>query len=202
MIKKIILAAGMAVLVGAYPALAQAAGDQQRIEMPVIINGQQTQGVLVVQGGSVQTYSCPDPHRYVTANQAESGWACFEQSTGVWLLHAEPPVQATVPQQQSTTLYSSPATVYAPYYSSSYYYPYYPYGYYPYSYYPYTYYPYSYSYPFIGPRYGIGFGFGFGYRAPIIGNRLGIGRYPYTFSRPFGGFRGGGGVVVHRGGRR
>ena len=151
--------------------------DQQRIVEPIIINGQQAQGVLVIQNGMVQGYSCPSPQPYITANQSESGWACFEQTTGTWLLHAQPPLQATAPQQQPTIIYSQPTAVYvpAPVYG-----------------YPYPYYPYRhryYSYPYItGPR----FGFSFGYRSPIIVNRpVVIGRtvVPFAGSRPFGGFR-------------
>jgi hypothetical protein len=36
---------------------------QQRIFQPIIINGQQEQGVMVVQNG-VQTYTCPNPQQY------------------------------------------------------------------------------------------------------------------------------------------
>src|SRR5437879_5220819 len=78
---------------------------QQRIMQPIIINGQQAQGVMVVQNGTVQGYTCPSPQHYVTADQSSSGWACFEQTTGVWLLHAQPPPQTTAPQQGPTIVY-------------------------------------------------------------------------------------------------
>ena len=150
-----------------------ASTGQQRILQPIIINGQQSEGVLVVQNGTVQNSTCPSPQPYATANQSESGWACFEQTTGMWLLHALPPPQATAPQQKPTIVYQqSPVYVPAqtvPVYS-------YPYGYSYGGYYPYySYYPYI-----VGPRFGVGFGFGF--RSPIIINR------PFI-SRPFGGFR-------------
>jgi hypothetical protein len=194
MVRKLIFSAGIAVLVCAYSALAQAQTGRQRIEVPVIINGQQTQGALVIQGETVQSFRCKDPQQYVSANQSESGWACFDPSTGVWLLHAEPPLNATVPQQESVIVYRRPAPVYVPYYSN---------GYYPYNYYYYPY-AYPYSYPFFRSRFGIGFGFGFGfgYRAPVIVNRSVIGRSPYGFSRPFGGFRYRGSPGFVRHGRR
>ena len=177
MTKRLILAIIItAALARSYSAFAQTPTDQQRIIEPIIVNGQQAQGVLVIQNGTVQGYSCPSPQLYITANQSESGWACFDQTTGTWLLHAQPPLQATAPQQQPTIVHSQPSAVYvpAPLYS---YYPYYPFSYY--------------SYPYIiGPRFG--FGFGFGYRSPIIVSRpVVIGRpfAPFAGSRPFGGFR-------------
>ena len=183
MTKRLILAIIITVAFArSYSAFAQSfPANQQRIVEPIIINGQQAQGVLVIQNGTVQGYSCPSPQPYVTANQSESGWACFEQTTGTWLLHAQPPLQTTAPQQQPTIVYSQPAPVYVATPSIG------VYGYHPYGYYPYSYY----SYPYIiGPR--VGFGFGFGYRSPIIVNRpVVIGRpfVPFAGSRPFGGFR-------------
>jgi hypothetical protein len=157
---------------------AQTPADQQRIIEPIIVNGQQAQGVLVLQNGAVQSYACSSPQPYTTANQSESGWACFDQATGMWLLHAQPPLQATAPQQQPTIVYSQPNPVYVPA-------PVYDYGYYPYPYYPYPYSYYSYPY-FVGPRFG--FGFGFGFRSPVIvvNRPFVIGR-PFVGSRPFGG---------------
>ncbi len=177
---------------------------QQRIPQPIIINGQQAQGVMVVQNGTVQSYTCPSPQQYVTADESSSGWACYEETTGVWLLHAQPPQQSTHTYQQPPVYsYQQPPAYVAapsvPVYS-------YPYGYYPYDFYPY----YGY-YPFIA---GARFGFGFGFRSPFFVNRpvvinrsvrisrpigtgrsVGIGRPVGTFaaSRPAGGFRSSGG---------
>src|SRR6266571_4774788 len=108
---------------------AQTPADQQRIVEPIIVNGQEVQGVLVLQNGAVQSYTCSSPQPYTTANQSESGWACFDQATGMWLLHAQPPLQATAPPQP-TIVYSQPTPAYvpAPVYD-------YGYGYYPYPYY-------------------------------------------------------------------
>src|SRR5438093_3454368 len=108
---------------------------QQRIVQPIIINGQQAQGVLVIENGTVQGYTCPSPQKYATVDQSSSGWACFEQTTGMWLLHAQPPPQATAPRQGPTIVYQQPP-VYVPAPTLPIY-SYYPYGYYPYSYYPY-----------------------------------------------------------------
>jgi hypothetical protein len=176
---------------------------QQRIVQSIIINGQQAEGVMVVQNGIVQDYTCASPQPYVTANQYESGWACFDQATGMWLLHARPSQTAYAYQQPSVYVQAPTTLTYG----------YYPYGYYgdPYSYYgyPYSYYPY-----FAGPRFGVGFGFGFGYRSPVIVNRPFIGRRIVPFGgrniapfgqRPFGGggFRQArGGMAFGRAGRR
>src|SRR5437773_1591 len=138
------------------PALAQTP-VQERIVESIVINGQTAQGVLVVQNGGIQSYTCPSPESYVTPDRAESGWACFEPTTGMWLLHAQPPRQTAYAYPQASVYVPAPATTvyqYAPPYYA------YPYSYYPYGYYPYGYYPYSGS--------AFGFGFGFAYRSPVF----------------------------------
>ena len=157
---------------------------EQRIIQQIIVNGQQAQGVLVIRNGTIQTFTCPSPQSYVTENQSQSGWACFDQATGTWLLHAQAPAPAVVsapPQQQPVIVYSQPSPTYvvAPTYPT---YPIYDYPYDYYDSYPYGYYPYSsfsFSY-FSGPR----FGFPYSYRAPRIINR------PVVVNRP---------VVINRG---
>jgi hypothetical protein len=175
------------------PALAQTA--ETRIPVAVIVQGEQTQGVTVVVNGAVQTFSCPNPQPYITVNQSSSGWACYDQSSGTWLLQALPP--------QSNAGYT-PATSYS-YYGYPYPYSYYSY-YYPYSY-PYSYYPYYY-----GPAFGFGFGFGHGYYGYRHGY-YGYGNHYYGAGHYYGGrayagavhgpargFVGHGGGFAHAGG--
>src|SRR6516164_8724453 len=127
--------------------LAQAAPSQQRVSQAIVVNGQQVQGVMVIQNGAVQSYTCPAPQQYVTPDQSSSGWACYDKSTGTWLMHALP--------QQTTTVYSQTPTYYdqTQYGSTAYY------GY------PYAYPYYGYGYPGFGfygaPFFGFGFGNGF-----------------------------------------
>jgi hypothetical protein len=174
----------------------------QRITQQLIINGQQVPGVLVTANGAVQSYTCPLPQPYVTVDQSSSGWACFDQATGSWLMDAQPP-----PQQQSATVYSEPpVTVYTE--------PSTVYGYYPS--YPYPYYPYAYSPFFYGaPLFGFGFGFGNGFhghghfenghfghgfaRGPVVHGSVGHGSFGHGFAGhgamghgSFGGHMGGG----------
>src|SRR5262245_46553028 len=95
-----------------------ATAAEDRIIQAITVNGQPVQGVFVVQNGTVQSYSCQSPVPYVTSDQSESGWACFEQATGMWLLHAQPPAQAAAAasQQSPTVIYREPNTVYVPTY--------------------------------------------------------------------------------------
>ena len=144
MIRKVFLTALLAGVflytAGAPPAKAAPSLDQ-RIPQTIIVNGQYVQGVTVVRNGAVQRFTCTDPQQFVTADQAASGWACFDANTGTWLLNAVPPQSATV-YQSPPAYYDVPA-----------------YGYYGYPYgYPYGYY----GYPFygFGPAFGFGFGFG------------------------------------------
>src|SRR5262245_889636 len=85
---------------------------QQRYAQQIIVNGQQSQGVLIVENGTIQTNTCSYPQSYTTVDQSSSGWACFDQSTGMWLLHALPPAssQQTFSYQQPAV--SQPAYVY------------------------------------------------------------------------------------------
>jgi hypothetical protein len=193
MSKKLVLSLAMMGVLACFHSVFAQTG-QQRIVQPIFINGQQAQGVMVVENGIVQVYACPSPQSYVTANQSESGWACFEQTTGMWLLHAQPPQQTTYAYQQP------PVYVMAPTIST-------------YSFDSYRYYPYGYYPNIVGPRFGVGFGFG--YRSPIFVNRPNIRRpiigRPFIgrpvgpfVQRPFGGFRQprGAGRAVGRIGRR
>ena len=166
-------------LAGSYSAFAQT--PPERITQPIFINGQQAQGVYVVQSGMMQRQTCAVPQQYVTTNQSSSGWACFEPSTGMWLLNAQPPQQIAAPQQAPAIIYNEPPPVYvAP-----------PvYGYYPIGY-PYYGYPY-----FFGPS----FTFAFGFRSPIF-VRPGFRGGPFVGTPFFGGVRSGG-IGFARVGRR
>jgi len=151
MVKQFVLSLLLAtvVLCSAGIALAQTvAPGQQEIRQAIIVNGQQADGVTVVQNGAVRNYTCPSPQEYVAADQSSSGWACFDQATGTWLLNAQP--------QQAASVYERPPAYYpaAPVYG--YYgdpYPY-PSGVYPYPYYG-------------GPAFAFGFGFGYGHENHI-----------------------------------
>jgi hypothetical protein len=161
MFRKVVLWSILATaLVCSSTAFAQTTPTGEQIVQPIIVNGQQAQGVMVIQNGTIQTFTCTSPQPYTTENQTQSGWACFDQTSGTWLLHAQPPQQPTYTYQQPQE-YVEPTPI-----------PYYSYYSYPYSYYPYGYYPFGYyssSRFIVGPRFG--FGFGFGYRSPIYVNR-------------------------------
>lgn len=151
---------------------------QQRIPQPIIVNGQQVQGVLVIENGAVQSYTCQSPQPYVTTNQTESGWACLEQATGMWLLHAQPPQQATYVYQQPPVYVVTPPVPIYRYYPFSYTY-YCPYSYYPYRY-PYRYYPYRRT---VGARFGVSFAY-HSYRSPVVIRRPTVVRGPSVIRRP------------------
>jgi hypothetical protein len=60
------------------------------------VNGQQAEGVTVIQNGLALTFNCPNPRPYTAADQSSSGWACFDDNTGSWFLNAMPPASADV----------------------------------------------------------------------------------------------------------
>jgi len=91
--------------------------QQTRIPQQIFINGQQVNGVYVPSpNGGMQSYTCPGPQEYVTAEGASRGWACYDYASGVWLLNAVPPpaaqqqVAVPAPQlvQQPTVIYQTP----------------------------------------------------------------------------------------------
>jgi hypothetical protein len=99
--KKLLLVSSLVVtqLVTAVPGFTQVQPAQNRVPQQVIINGQTVTAVHVIApGGGFQTYTCTNPQQYSTADGSSQGWACYEQSTGVWLLNALGPVQAQMPQ--------------------------------------------------------------------------------------------------------
>jgi hypothetical protein len=153
--------------------LARAEGVQ-RIVQSISINGRPAQGVLVVQDGVAQTFNCSAPQPYVMADNSDSGWACYEESSGMWLLHAQP----------TSIGYNAPSTVYIPSYSYVNPYPFYPYSYYGYPYY-------------WGPNVGIGFGFTFGHGFHNHGFAHGGVHGGPGFGH---GFHGGAGGHMHMGG--
>ena len=132
--KTIILSALLAGMLAfsAGPTFAQ---GQQRIPQPIIVNGQQTEGMTVVQNGAAQTVNCPSPQPYITADGSSSGWACLDQSTGIWLMNAQPQSTGAYPEESPGDYYGYQDVT-----------PYYPYDDYPYGFYG-------------GPEFGF-FGFG------------------------------------------
>src|SRR5262249_16767058 len=132
-----------------------------RFEQEVIVNGREVRGVMTVQNGAIQSYTCESPQEYAAVDQTSSGWACYDQATGTWLLHAVPPQTGAVNDQAVNDQASNDqAAVYYQPESDSYPYPYYSYpSPYPYAY---PYYPYPY-YGYYGPAFGFGYGFGRGY---------------------------------------
>ena len=78
-----------------------------RIPQQIIINGQQVNAAYVPSpSGGLQSYTCPGPQEYVTADGASRGWACYDYAAGVWLLNALPP--APQPVQQPAVVYQPP----------------------------------------------------------------------------------------------
>ena len=75
MVKKLLLLVILAVslVYSAGSAVAQAGSPmEQRIPETVFVNGQQVQGMTVVQHGTPQSPACPSPQQYVTIDQSSS----------------------------------------------------------------------------------------------------------------------------------
>jgi hypothetical protein len=91
------------VLAAQTASFAQTPAAYTRIPEVVTINGQPANGAYVMTpNGTVQAYACPAPKPYTNAG-GEQGWACFDPSTGVWLLGALPP-PAAPPAQKAQAL--------------------------------------------------------------------------------------------------
>lgn len=76
-------------------ALSQVQTTPTRIPQQIVINGQMASGAYVTgPAGQMQSFTCPSPQQYATADGSSQGWACYEQTTGVWLLNAVPPSPA------------------------------------------------------------------------------------------------------------
>lgn len=115
--------------------------QQHRIPQTIIVNGQQAEGVTVIQNGLAQTFHCPTPQPYMAVDQSSGGWACFDANTGSWLLNAMPAASANV--------YTGPTYDHGA-----------PSDQYNYAYPDYTYYPEGF---FGGPSLSFGFGFRHGH---------------------------------------
>jgi len=89
------------------PGFSQAQIAQTRIPQQIVINGQNASGAYVATaGGQIQSFTCSSPQQYTTADGSSRGWACYEQTTGVWLLSAVP---ATPPQAPAPAPVAAPA---------------------------------------------------------------------------------------------
>jgi len=85
---------------------------QNRIPQEVVINGQMVTAASVTTAqGQIQSFTCSSPQHYVTPEGSSQGWACYEQTSGVWLLNAVPPVQA---QSAPAPAVAAPVPVPAP----------------------------------------------------------------------------------------
>lgn len=97
---------------------------QNRIPQQIVINGETVNGAYVTTAaGQIQSFTCPLPQHYTTADGSSQGWACYEQASGVWLLNAVPPPQRQVvpspapqvaPQQPPMVYQQAPPVVYYP----------------------------------------------------------------------------------------
>jgi hypothetical protein len=86
---------------------------QNRVPQEVVINGQRvTAATVTTAQGQIQSFTCSSPQHYVTPDGSQQGWACYEQTTGVWLMNAVPPVQPA--QSVPAPTASAPAPVPAP----------------------------------------------------------------------------------------
>ena len=90
----------------------QVQAAQNRIPQQIIINGQIANGAHVTTAeGQIQSFTCPAPQHYTTADGSSQGWACYEQTTGVWLLNAVPPSQAQVAPAPAPAPHSVPQVI-------------------------------------------------------------------------------------------
>src|SRR5215831_8471987 len=85
---------------------------QNRTPQQIVINGQMANGAYVTTaGGQLQSFTCPSPQQYTTADGSSQGWACYEQTTGVWLLNAVPPSRAQVNPAPAPAPHSTPQVI-------------------------------------------------------------------------------------------
>jgi len=71
---------------------------QDRIAQQVVIANERVDAAFVLTAaGGIQNYTCSTPQQYVTPDGAANGWACFDPTTGVWLLGALPPQTQAAP---------------------------------------------------------------------------------------------------------
>src|SRR5215472_16093897 len=113
--RAVFLAAGLAAVLmfAASNGFSQAQAAQSRIPQQVQINGLTVNAATVLtSAGRIQSFTCSSPQHYATLDGSSQGWACYEETTGVWLLNALPPAQvqtqpapAPVPQQQPQVIY-------------------------------------------------------------------------------------------------
>jgi hypothetical protein len=89
----------------------QVQAPQSRIPQSIVVNGQTANGAYVVTStGQIQSYTCPAPQRFSAADGSSQGWACYEQTSGVWLLSAVPPQDQVTPVAPAQVTAPQPAS--------------------------------------------------------------------------------------------
>ena len=87
---------------------------QNRIPQQVLINGITVNAASVTTStGQIQSFTCSSPQQYTAPDGRSQGWACYDETTGVWLLNAVPPLQAAPAAVQRPPV-QSPVPVYQP----------------------------------------------------------------------------------------
>lgn len=87
---------------------------QNRLPQQVVINGLTVNAASVTTAtGQIQSFTCSSPQQYTSLDGRLQGWACYDETTGVWLLNAVPPLQ-TAPAAVQQQPVPSPAPVYQP----------------------------------------------------------------------------------------
>ena len=114
--KRLFLLAAITILVAGWtsPSPAEA---QSRIGQQIKINGLTANGAYVsAPGGAIQSFTCDGPQQYTTPDGVGQGRACYESTTGMWLLNALPPApaQPQVVYQPQAVVYPTPTVVYRP----------------------------------------------------------------------------------------
>ena len=88
---------------------------QNRIPQQIVINGLTVNAASVLtSGGQVQRYTCSSPQHYTTLDGSSQGWACYDETSGVWLMNAVPPIQAPAASVPAPLPPQSPRPVYSP----------------------------------------------------------------------------------------
>lgn len=117
------LAAGLAAvsMFSAANGFSQAQQAQNRIPQQVVINGLTVNAASVLTpAGQIQSYTCSSPQHYSTSDGSSQGWACYEETTGVWLLHAVPPAQTqAAPPRAAPPVLPQPVQPQAPVYQQA-----------------------------------------------------------------------------------
>lgn len=59
------------------------------LQYKIYVDGLPTVGTYHKESGAIQVVTCAEPHRWISSDRRDTGWACYETFTQLWVMNAQ-----------------------------------------------------------------------------------------------------------------